>query len=384
MSPLVPCSMDDCVELHEEMFGNEFDYYMETAWIYAMCTPASFYDSRFMRDLLKHTGKSVRIQLTAPLGLLADVDPIMSSRSLFFTMAIERYFRRSEMLDTKIPALNQLFNVVIEQRRALDGLCSDDAGYGAKIRARRAFFKRWRRAFDARIAELDALSKQANDRISNYAGPAVNFGLFFGRHHVNTLFGHAGKVARCQVIVPAYLLTYVDCVSDSRSLFISMVVDDLLRRNRRRTGKAASIRKLHNLMFDRRVASGGRDSYDVGYDNIFRTRHVYLKRRRRYVDCMTAVVSEASLEKKKLQPRIDVRRPYLRIRKRQTDSESQHEHRYESDTWRENMLENPEAMRDLFHNDPELFKEKFPDTYEDWYRGSDAAHEEENEEPDYG
>ena len=373
--------MGDSLDFEDERFSIEFDAHMEYDVFHTVDTPPSFFDRYFMRDLLKHAGRSVRIQLTAPLELLADVNRIMSSRSLFFTMAIERYFRRSEMLDTNIPALNQLFNVVLEQRRALDGGGSDDASYGAKIRARRAFFKRWRLAFDARIAELDALSKQANDRISDEVGPAANFGLFFGRHHVNTLFGHVGKVVRCQLAVPTYLLTYVDCVSDSRSLFMSMVVDDLLRRNRRRTGKAASIRELHRLKFDRWVASGGRDSQDAGYYDIFRTRHVYLKRRRRYVDYVTAVVSGASLEKKKLQPRIGVRRPYLRIRKSRTDSESERELGSESETWRENMRENLEAMRDLFHNNPELFKEKFPDTYDDWYSESDAAYEEEEEEP---
>ena len=364
----------NCVDLDDEEFDGEFDYRPELM-------PPPFYDRHFLKDLLRHTGRSHHVQLTVPLDILADVDHLMRSRSLFFVMAIEKHFRNNEMLDTNIPALNQLFNVIFEQRRALAGVGSDDVGYGLKIRARRAFCKRWRRAFDTRIAELDALSVKADARISRQTGPAVNFSLFFGRHHMNSLFRHVGKVGRCQVIVPTYLLRYVDCVSDSRSLFVSMLVDDLLRKMNRRTGKAASIRKLHGLMVGLRVASGGRDPHDVGYYHIFRIRHVYLKRWLRVTGIKIAKLCGTYTEKMKLLPRVKIRRPYVRIWQRRTDSESEMELGKESDSYMEYLRDNPDAKQELLHEDPERFKELFPDDYDEWYRESDSAYEEEVEEP---
>ena len=73
-------------------------------------------------------------------------------------------------------------------------------------------------------------------------------------------------------------------------------------------------------------------------------------------------------------------RPY-KDRRPRTSPETEQELGRESDSYMERLRDDIEAKRKLFHEDPQRFKELFPDDYDDWYRGSDSEHEEEVEEP---
>ena len=360
------------VKLSDERFDREFNDGVKPSQF-------RFFNRYFMKALLKHTGESQRIQLTLPRSLVKDIDSLMSSRSLFMTMALEQYFSENNMLDTKIPPLNPVFNVLMMQRLALKGSVVDGDNYYRNIQARSAFLKRWRRALDSRIAELVAMEAE----IMKY--PEVTsvqtLDGFYGSYHVKNLFKYAGESGHFQVTIPKYLLKYVDYVTDSRSSFVAVLIDDWLRKKGRRSGNTVSLSKLFNLMVERRASLGGYGASNAHLHPRLQARHLYFKRHSRYLDVLIAEVSGNSTKAMKLPPRVKVQRPYVRIRKSRTDSESERELGPESETWREKMLENPEAMRDLFHNNPELFKEKFPDTWEEWHSESDAAYEEEEEEP---
>ena len=60
--------------------------------------------------------------------------------------------------------------------------------------------------------------------------------------------------------------------------------------------------------------------------------------------------------------------------------ESEQELGKESDSYMEYLRDNPDAKQELLHEDPERFKELFPDDYDEWYRESDSAYEDEVEE----
>ena len=125
--------------------------------------------------------------------------------------------------------------------------------------------------------------------------------------------------------------------------------------------------------------AGGRN---LKTDRSMRAYRAYIRKFTRIVQ--RRVDEMAGFETVPARLRVVVPKPHIRTRpdrRRQTDSDTELELGRESDTIMERLREDTEAKKELFHNDPQRFKQLFPDDYDDWYKGSDAEHEEEEEEP---
>ena len=71
------------------------------------------------------------------------------------------------------------------------------------------------------------------DSISGFLSASKSYGLLtpctnfcVSLYHVKNLFKHAGESGHFQVTIPKYLLKYVDYVTDSRSSFVAVLIDD--------------------------------------------------------------------------------------------------------------------------------------------------------------
>ena len=205
------------------------------------------------------------------------------------------------------------------------------------------------------------------------------------KYMMRRLGKYTGGVTHVNLTIPTYLLNHVEAWSSSRSLLITLIIEEHFRNSEVLDSKFPNLSSLYLylLRMDRLAEkvkkTGGRS---LKTDQVMRAYRAYIRKFARVVQ--RRIDEMAGFETAPARLRTVIPVPHLRLRpdrRRQTDSDTERELGKESDTLMERLREDPDAKRDLFQQDPLRFKALFPDDYADWYKGSDAEHEEEEEEP---
>ena len=335
--------------------------------------PRSVFDRYFMKDLAKYTGEVEHVQLAIPKYLLACVDSKMDSRSLFVTMLVEQFFRKKEILDTKIPPLNQLFNVMLAHRESLAKGGDHDASYYRILRASRVYFKRWRHALEARMTQLADMEARATRSL-----PRVEVGVrkHSGGYPMRELSKCAGGVEHVPLTIPKYLLKYVELMAHSTSVFVTMLIERFFRKEKMLDAKAPPLGQLLSVMRAYRKILGKRGDRNAGYRRL-KVRQVYFKRWRRVLEVRMARLTGVKTGGAKLPPRVVVRMPYTRTRQERTDSESERE------LGKEAFADEPEKLFEMYRQDPKGFSVTHPDQYKTFRKNDpDAMLEDRVDDPE--
>ena len=212
-----------------------------------------------------------------------------------------------------------------------------------------------------------------------------NMRLDKSKYIMRRLGKYSGGVTHVNLTIPTYLLNHVEARSSSKSLLVTLIVEEYFRRYDILDSKFPNLSSLYFYLlemdgFAERVKkTGGRD---LKTDRSMRAYRAYLNKFKRVVQ--RRIDEMAGFETAPARLRVVIPKPHIRTRpdrRRQTDSDTELELGRESDTLMERLREDPDAKRELFQQDPQKFKQLFPDDYDDWYKGSDAEHEEEVEEP---
>ena len=192
-------------------------------------------------------------------------------------------------------------------------------------------------------------------------------------------------VTHVNLTIPTYLLNHVEAWSSSKSLLVTLIVEEYCRRYEILDSKFPNLSSLylHLVRMDRfaeKVKKTGGRNHET--DRVMRAYRAYIRKFARVVQ--RGIDEMAGFETAPARLRVVIPVPHPRLRpdrRRQTDSDTERELGRESDTTMERLREDIDAKRELFQQDPQRFKQLFPDDYDDWYKGSDAEHEEEVEEP---
>ena len=205
------------------------------------------------------------------------------------------------------------------------------------------------------------------------------------KYMMRRLGKYAGGVTHVNLTIPTYLLDHVEAWSSSRSLLITLIIEEYFRDSEVLDDKFPNLASLYKCLvaMDRLavlVKNGGGPSFKT--DQVMRAYRAYIRKFARVVQ--RRIDEMAGFETAPARLRVVIPNPHIRKRpdrRRQTDSDTEFELGRESDTTMERLREDLDAKRELFQQDPQRFKQLFPDDYDDWYKGSDAEHEEEVEEP---
>ena len=205
------------------------------------------------------------------------------------------------------------------------------------------------------------------------------------KYRLRRLCKYAGGSTHVTLTLPTYLVSSVEAWSTSKSLLIAFVIEDFFSRYGALPAKCPALAVAYKYMlamdrFARKVKSAGGSDRET--NRTMRAYKAYFRRLTRVMRRRTLEI--AGIESIAVEERYVVPEPRIRLRpdrRRLTDSESARELGKENESEMERLRDDIEARRELFHNDPERFKELFPEDYAEWYGESDSEFEEEVEEP---
>ena len=190
---------------------------------------------------------------------------------------------------------------------------------------------------------------------------------------------YTGGVSHIQVTIPTYLLEQIDVWSNSRSFFITLVVERYLRRTEKLDGKYPSLAELYYWLvcYDDFAAKVKREGRSAQSD---RERRAFLACFKRYLRAIGNRLNElGGVGYTKPKPRVKIQDPYIRERRdrrRLEDSDSI------SDLGAEAFVDRTDEKNEIWRTDRDRFRQMWPSEYIERLRQDEDRREEERQDPE--
>ena len=190
---------------------------------------------------------------------------------------------------------------------------------------------------------------------------------------------YSGGVTHVNLTIPTYLLNHVEARSSSKSLLVTLIVEEYFRRYDILDSKFPNLSSLYFYLlemdgFAERVKkTGGRD---LKTDRGMRAYRAYLNKFKRVVQRRINEMAGFETAPKRL--RVVIPAPHIRTRpdrRRQTDSES------EQELGAEAYADRTDEKNEMYRTDRDRFRQLWPDEYAERRRQDEQRLEDERQDP---
>ena len=199
------------------------------------------------------------------------------------------------------------------------------------------------------------------------------------KYMMRRLGKYTGGVTHVNLTIPTYLLNHVEAWSSSKSLLITLIIEEHFRNSEVLDSKFPNLSSLYLylLRMDRLAEkvkkTGGRN---IKTDRRMRAYRAYIRKFARVVQ--RRIDEMAGFETAPARLRTVIPVPHLRLRpdrRRQTDSES------EQELGAEAYIDRTDEKNEMYRTDRDRFRQLWPDEYSERRRQDEQRLEDERQDP---